>query len=70
MLADDGQVIVLGGLIKDDASATEEKVPGLGNLPIVGNLFRYQSRKRTKTNLMVFLRPVIVRSKEDSTPLR
>ncbi|WP_426116366.1 type II secretion system secretin GspD [Massilia sp. PWRC2] len=69
VLADDGQIIVLGGLIKDDASATEEKVPGLGSLPIVGNLFKYQSRKRTKTNLMVFLRPVIVRSKEDSATL-
>ena len=69
VLADDGQIIVLGGLIKDDASATEEKVPGLGSLPIVGNLFKYQSRKRTKTNLMVFLRPVIVRSKEDSGTL-
>lgn len=69
VLADDGQIIVLGGLIKDDASATEEKVPGLGSLPVVGNLFKYQSRKRTKTNLMVFLRPVIVRSKEDSATL-
>ena len=69
VLADDGQIIVLGGLIKDDASATEEKVPGLGSLPIVGNLFKYSSRKRTKTNLMVFLRPVIVRSKEDSATL-
>jgi general secretion pathway protein D len=66
VLADDGQVIVLGGLIKDDTSGTEEKVPGLGDIPIIGNLFKYQSRKRTKTNLMVFLRPVIVRSKEDS----
>lgn len=69
VLADDGQIIVLGGLIKDDASATEEKVPGLGSLPFVGNLFKYSSRKRTKTNLMVFLRPVIVRSKEDSATL-
>src|SRR5450830_763253 len=69
VLADDGQIIVLGGLIKDDASDPQEKVPGLGSLPIVGNLFKYQSRKRTKTNLMVFLRPVIVRSKEDSGTL-
>ncbi|WP_426173033.1 type II secretion system secretin GspD [Massilia sp. TWR1-2-2] len=69
VLADDGQIIVLGGLIKDDASATEEKVPGLGNIPVLGNLFKYQSRKRSKTNLMVFLRPVIVRSKEDSNDI-
>jgi general secretion pathway protein D len=69
VLADDGQIIVLGGLIKDDASATEERVPGLGSIPVLGNLFKYQSRKRTKTNLMVFLRPVIVRSKEDSNSI-
>ena len=69
VLADDGQIIVLGGLIKDDSSANEERVPGLGSLPIVGNLFKYQARRRTKTNLMVFLRPVIVRSKEDSGTL-
>ncbi len=69
VLADDGQIIVLGGLIKDDASAIEEKVPGLGSLPVIGNLFKYQARKRTKTNLMVFLRPVIVRSKEDSNDI-
>ncbi|HEU4375839.1 MAG TPA: type II secretion system secretin GspD [Telluria sp.] len=69
VLADDGQIIVLGGLIKDDSSATEERVPGLGSIPLLGNLFKYQSRKRTKTNLMVFLRPVIVRSKEDSNSI-
>ncbi|MDQ2989888.1 MAG: type II secretion system protein GspD, partial [Pseudomonadota bacterium] len=69
VLADDGQIIVLGGLIKDDSSATEERVPGLGSIPVLGNLFKYQSRKRTKTNLMVFLRPVIVRSKEDSNSI-
>jgi general secretion pathway protein D len=69
VLADDGQIIVLGGLIKDDASGTEERVPGLGSIPVIGNLFKYQGRKRTKTNLMVFLRPVIVRSKEDSNAI-
>jgi general secretion pathway protein D len=69
VLADDGQIIVLGGLIKDDTGGTDEKVPGLGSIPIIGNLFKYQSRTRTKTNLMVFLRPVIVRSKEDSHAL-
>jgi general secretion pathway protein D len=69
VLADDGQIIVLGGLIKDDSGGSEEKVPGLGSLPIIGNLFKYQSRVRNKTNLMVFLRPVIVRSKEDSNAI-
>jgi general secretion pathway protein D len=69
VLADDGQIIVLGGLIKDDTGGNEERVPGLGSIPIIGNLFKYQSRTRTKTNLMVFLRPVIVRSKEDSNAI-
>jgi general secretion pathway protein D len=69
VIADDGQVIVLGGLIKDSASTNDEKVRGLGDIPILGNLFKYRSRERTKTNLMVFLRPVIVRSKEDSNAL-
>ncbi|WLI89272.1 type II secretion system secretin GspD [Massilia sp. R2A-15] len=69
VLADDGQIIVLGGLIKDDAASNEERVPGLGSIPVLGNLFKYQSRKRTKTNLMVFLRPVIVRSKDDSNSI-
>jgi general secretion pathway protein D len=66
VIADDGQIIVLGGLIKDDTSDTEDRVPGLGSIPVLGNLFKYRSRGRTKTNLMVFLRPVIVRSKDDS----
>ena len=69
VIADDGQIIVLGGLIKDDTSDSEEKVRGLGDIPVLGNLFKYRSRKRSKTNLMVFLRPVIVRSKEDSNAL-
>jgi len=69
VIADNGQIIVLGGLIKDDAGGAEEKVPGLGDLPLIGNLFKYRSRTRIKTNLMVFLRPVIVRSKEDSNAI-
>lgn len=66
VIADDGQIIVLGGLIKDDTSDNEERVRGLADIPVLGNLFKYRKRGRTKTNLMVFLRPVIVRSKEDS----
>ena len=69
VIADNGQIIVLGGLIKDDAGGAEEKVPGLGDIPLIGNLFKYRSRTRIKTNLMVFLRPVIVRSKEDSNAI-
>ncbi|WP_412479712.1 type II secretion system secretin GspD [Azonexus sp. IMCC34839] len=61
VLVDDGATIVLGGLIKDDLSVDEEKVPVLGDLPFIRNLFRYQNRSRKKTNLMVFLRPRIIR---------
>jgi general secretion pathway protein D len=64
VIADDGQIIVLGGLIEDTESDGEEKVRGLGDIPVIGNLFRYRNRSRVKTNLMVFLRPVVVRSKE------
>jgi general secretion pathway protein D len=61
VLVDDGQVVVLGGLIEDSQQDLEDKVPVLGDIPIIGHLFRYDTRKQTKTNLMVFLRPVIVR---------
>jgi len=69
VLADDGQIIVLGGLISDDESANEEKVRGLGDIPLIGNLFKYKTRSRAKRNLMVFLRPVVVRSKEQNASL-
>ena len=69
VIADDGQIIVLGGLIEDTTGDGTDKVRGLGDIPIIGNLFKYQSRTRTKTNLMVFLRPVVVRSKEQSISL-
>ena len=69
VLADDGQIIVLGGLIEDSTGDNAEKVRGLGDIPLLGNLFKYQTRERKKTNLMIFLRPVIVRSKEQSGSL-
>jgi general secretion pathway protein D len=69
VLADDGQIIVLGGLISDDEGDNEEKVRGLGDIPIIGNLFKYRTRSRTKRNLMVFLRPVVVRSKEQNNSI-
>ncbi|MFD2365269.1 type II secretion system secretin GspD [Pseudoduganella sp. GCM10020061] len=69
VIADDGQIIVLGGLIEDREGDNEEKVRGLGNIPVIGNLFKYETRQRRKTNLMVFLRPVIVRTKEQSNTL-
>jgi general secretion pathway protein D len=69
VLADDGQIIVLGGLISDDEGHGEEKVRGLGDIPVIGNLFKYRNRTRTKNNLMVFLRPVVVRSKEQNNAI-
>ena len=66
VLVDDGEIIVLGGLLEDTVRDSEEKVPGLGDLPLVGNLFKYRSRGRSKTNLMVFLRPTVIRSNEQS----
>ncbi len=69
VLADDGEIIVLGGLLQDDDQISAEKVPLLGDVPVLGNLFRSRSRTRTKTNLMVFLRPTIIRSADDARPL-
>ena len=66
VLVDDGQIIVLGGLIEDRVSDGVEKVPGLGDIPILGNLFKYRTRRGTKTNLMVFLRPTVIRTAEQS----
>ncbi len=61
VLVDDGKIVVLGGLLKDDASNSEDKVPVLGDLPGLGTLFRYDKKARGKTNLMVFLRPQVLR---------
>lgn len=61
VLVDDGQIIVIGGLVQDSVTGAVEKVPGLGDIPYIGGLFRYDSRRRAKTNLMVFLRPYVVR---------
>jgi len=61
VLVEDGAIVVLGGLLQDDYGNSQERVPGLGDVPLFGNLFRADSRSRKKTNLMVFLRPVVVR---------
>ena len=66
MLVDDGKLIVLGGLIDDNEQYSNEKVPVLGDVPVVGNLFKYRKRSRAKTNLMVFLRPTVIRTNEQS----
>lgn len=69
VVIDDGQIIALGGLIGDDNASGIQKVPLLGDLPFIGNLFKYQSGSRNKTNLMIFLRPTIVRDKETGSNL-
>lgn len=66
VLVDDGQLVVLGGLIEERLEGSVGMVPGLGKLPYIGNLFRYDNRKRVKTNLMVFLRPVVLRNPDAS----
>ena len=61
VLVGDGSIVVLGGLLQDEYSGNQEKVPVLGDVPVFGNLFKSETRSRKKTNLMVFLRPVVVR---------
>jgi general secretion pathway protein D len=61
VLVDDGQIVVIGGLIQDSLRDSVEKVPVLGDIPLLGQLFTYNSRQRVKTNLMVFLRPTVLR---------
>ena len=66
VLADDGEIIVLGGLIEQTDTIRQSKVPVLGDVPVAGRLFRSDGKATTRTNLMVFIRPTIVRSKEDA----
>lgn len=61
VLAQDGRVVVLGGLIKDDVQSTEQRVPILGDIPMLGRLFRNDAVSVTKTNLLIFIRPTIIR---------
>jgi general secretion pathway protein D len=69
VLVEDGSVVVLGGLLQDEYAGSQEKVPGLADLPLIGGLFKSESRSRKKTNLMVFLRPVVVRDAANSDRL-
>ncbi|WP_025102272.1 type II secretion system secretin GspD [Burkholderia sp. A1] len=64
VLSDDGEIVVLGGLIQDNYADGNNKVPWLGDLPLIGSLFRAENKTRAKTNVMVFLRPVILRDGE------
>ena len=69
VVVDDGNIIVIGGLLEDSYSQAEDKVPVMGDIPVVGALFRSENRSRKKTNLMVFLRPVVVRDSMTSDAL-
>jgi general secretion pathway protein D len=69
VLVDDGGIVVLGGLLQDEYAGNQEKVPGLGDVPFFGNLFKSETRSRKKTNLMVFLRPVVLRDARATTSL-
>ncbi|MET0362504.1 MAG: type II secretion system secretin GspD [Sphingobium sp.] len=66
---DDGDILALGGLLDDNERRTIEKIPLLGDIPGLGALFRSKSRQRAKTSLMVFIRPTIIRSREDAQAL-
>jgi general secretion pathway protein D len=61
VMVGDGQMLVLGGLVTEDQNERVNKVPGLGNIPVLGNLFKYRNSARIRRNLMIFLRPVILR---------
>ena len=66
---DDGAILVLGGLMKDEYSDGVDAVPGLSSIPLIGNLFKSQNRQRIKTNLMVFLRPIVLRDQNSADQL-
>ena len=69
VLASSGETIVLGGLIQDNANDSENRVPVLGSIPVLGNLFKSRSKRQIKTNLMVFIRPTVIANKEQSSEL-
>ena len=66
VLAENRQTIVLGGLIQDDISSAQSKVPFFGNIPGIGRLFRADSEDTIKRNLLIFLRPTVIRTAEDA----
>ena len=66
VIVDDGSIVVLGGLIDDVLRESDQRVPILGSIPIIGNLFRSRKTELVKTNLMVFIRPKILRDAEQT----
>jgi general secretion pathway protein D len=69
VLVEDGAIVVLGGLLSDEYAGNQQKVPVLGDVPVFGNLFKSETRTRSKKNLMVFLRPVVIRDAVQSDML-
>lgn len=67
VLVENGSIVMLGGLLQDDYSGGTEKVPLLGDIPVLGNLFKSETRRRNKTNLMIFLRPVVMRDAQSAS---
>ena len=63
---DEGEIVGIGGLLDDNDRRTLDRVPLLGDIPVIGNLFRSRGRARSRTNLMVFIRPTILRTREDA----
>ena len=66
LTVDDGQIAVIGGLLDDNERRTIERIPFLSNIPVLGNLFKSKSRSHEKTNLMIFIRPKILKSADDA----
>ncbi|WP_194954052.1 type II secretion system secretin GspD [Sphingopyxis solisilvae] len=69
LTVDDGEILAIGGLLNDDERKTIERIPLLSDIPLLGELFKSRSRTRSKTNLMVFIRPTILRNREDNAAL-
>jgi general secretion pathway protein D len=69
VLVDDGDILAIGGLLDDNERRTIEKIPLLGDIPGLGQLFRSKSRSRTKTNLLVFIRPTVLRNRADNAAM-
>lgn len=69
LTVDDGEILAIGGLLNDDERKTIERIPLLSDIPLIGELFKSRSRSRSKTNLMVFIRPTILRNREDNAAL-
>ncbi|MDQ7002329.1 MAG: type II secretion system protein GspD, partial [Ghiorsea sp.] len=65
VLANDGGMIVLGGLMRDDVNVSIQRVPCLGSMPVLGEAFKFTENRRVKTNLMIFLRPHIIKNAND-----